>query len=295
VGKQIELFRSEEKKQAYFKIYDMALEQMPVAFETKYVDTSFGNTHLIHCGKVDSPKLILLHCMGFASTCWYKNLETLSKNFDVYCIDSIGEPGKTETYKTKIRKENYFKWLIEILDNLKLDKVNIAGWSFGGFLATGFAMNHPERVERIVAMSPAGTISPITITFYLKLLPALFGGKDKKINQFLKWISGNDNSDYPNPAFSVFTAGMKSFKGWATGTKIVVYSDNDFKKLKVPYLILIGNKDPIYKSGIHNQLVGKYKKINHNVEVEMVNGTHGFPIQQSEKTNERIVSFFLNT
>jgi len=55
------------------------------------------------------------------------------------------------------------------------------------------------------------------------LLPALFGGKDKKINQFLKWISGNDNSDYSNPAFSVFTAGMKSFKGWATGTKIVVY------------------------------------------------------------------------
>ena len=292
--KQVELFRSEEKKATYFKTYDIALAQLPVAFETKYVDTGFGNTHIIHCKKEDSPKLVLLHCMGFTSICWYKNLETLSKYFDVYCIDSIGEPGKTKSNRTKIRKEDYYQWLIDVLDALKLDKVNIAGWSFGGFLATGFAMNHPERVEKLVAMSPAGSIAPITTTFYLKLFPALFSGKDKKINQFLKWISGKDNTDDPNPAFSVFTSGMKSFKGWATGTKITVYSYDDFKKMKVPYLILIGDKDPIYKRGTHNQLVDKYKKINPNITCELVNGTHGFPIQQSEDTNERLVSFFLN-
>lgn len=288
------LFSSEEKKIEYYNIYNKALEHIPVAYDTMYVNTDFGNTHVIHCGRNDKPSLVLLHCMGFSSVCWYNNLETLSKYFDIYCIDSIGQPGKTECYRAKISDEDHYQWLIKVFDALKLDKVNIAGWSLGGFFATGFAIHYPERVEKAAALSPPGTVSPVTISFYLKLIPMLFGGKDEKINQFLKWISGNDNTDSPNPAFSVFIAGMKSYRGWA-GIKLAVYPDEAFKNIKVPYLILLGDKDPVYRKGAQRRVVEKLNKINPFIVAETVDGMHGFPIKEFEATNKRLISFFLNT
>ncbi|MGM7681205.1 alpha/beta fold hydrolase [Cytobacillus sp. Hm23] len=294
MGKQIELFRSEKKKSEYLKIYDLALSQLTTPFTSKYIGTSYGNTHVIRCGLENSPKLLMLHSMGFTSIAWHKNLEGLSKHFDIFCIDLIGEPNRTESNRIKITLTDYLQWLVEVLDALNLKKTNLVGWSYGGFLVTAFAMNFPNRIERVVTMSPAGTISPLTTSFYIKLLPALFSGKDKKINKFLKWISGKDNNNYPNPAFLLFTEGMKNFKGWARGTKIIVYSDDDFMKLKVPYLLLIGDKDPIYKKEIHNQLIDKFNNISPNIKASIIGGTHGFPMQKSEVVNKKIISFLTN-
>ncbi|MDX8367749.1 alpha/beta hydrolase [Cytobacillus sp. IB215665] len=294
MDKQIELFRSEKKKSEYLKIYDLALSQLTTPFTSKYIGTSYGNTHVIRCGLENSPKLLMLHSMGFTSIAWHKNLEGLSKQFDIYCIDLIGEPNRTESNRIKITLTDYLQWLVEVLDALNLKKTNLVGWSYGGFLVTTFAMNFPNRIERVVTMSPAGTISPLTTSFYIKLLPALFSGKDKKINKFLKWISGKDNNNYPNPAFLLFTEGMKNFKGWARGTKIIVYSDDDFMKLKVPYLLLIGDKDPIYKKEIHNQLIDKFNNISPNIKANIIGGTHGFPMQESEVVNKKIISFLTN-
>jgi hypothetical protein len=66
-------------------------------------------------------------------------------------------------------------------------------------------------------------IAPLTLAFYLKSLPALFSANDEK-NHFLKWICGSDNHDFPNPVFTVFTTGMKTFQGWLRGTKLVVFA-----------------------------------------------------------------------
>ena len=119
----------------------------------------------------------------------------------------------------------------------------LAGWSLGGYLAVGYAICHPEKVEKVLAFSPARTVSKLSKKFMMKLLPALITGKVKYINKFLKWISENDNEDYPNPGFMIFTKGMQSFSGWARGTSIKAYSDNDFISLQVPCKIVIGDKD----------------------------------------------------
>lgn len=292
--KEIKLFSSEKSKTEYYNIYDKALSELPIEYSTRYINTDYGKTHIIHCDNINKPKLILLHCMGFSSTCWFNNLENLSVYFDIYCIDSIGEPGKTETNRNYIKNKDFYLWLIEIFNKLGIDKANIVGWSFGGFLATGFAATYPDRVHKVVALSPAATICKLPLKFYSKLFPALFTGKERKINNFLKWISGNDNNDYPNRAFDVFTIGMKNFRGWARGVKIHKYSDNEFKSIINPFLIIIGDKDPIYKKGIYDNLVKKFEVINNNINIELVNGTHGFPIQIADTVNKRLISFLCN-
>lgn len=178
-----------------------------------------------------------------------------------------------------------------MINELELERPNIAGWSFGGFLAANFAISYPERVNKLIMMSPAAIIAPIRPMFYFKLLPALFSGKDEKIDYFLKWISGSNNNDFPNPTFTVFTSGLKNFQGWSMGTKLVVFSKSDFKKITAPILIMIGKDDPIYKKTTPKELADKLNKMQSNISAEIVDGTHGFPIQKAEFVNDKIISF----
>ena len=290
MGGILELFRSKNKEQEYFSHYNKALEQLTVTYDTQHVKTTYGDTHVIHCGEKEYPKLVLLHCQGFSSIAWYYNLEQLSKHFEIFCIDTIGEPGKTKSNRAVINNSDYVFWLSEVLNKLEIEKPNIAGWSFGGFIAITFAISHPERVNSLVAMSPAGCIAPISIVFFIKLFPALFSGNVDKINRFLKWISGSDNNDFPNPTFTLFTSGMMSFKGWSKGAKLKVYSKDEFEKIKVPTLIMIGEDDPIYSKS-PKKIAFKMNGIQPNIAAETISGSHGFPIKNAKIVNERLISF----
>lgn len=295
MNKNFKLFRSEEKEREYFAYYDEALEQLAVFHDTRYVKTMYGDTHVIRLGSNENPKLVLLHCQGFSSIAWFNNLEQLSKHFEIFCIDSIGEPGKTKSNKTKIENSDYVNWLSEVINTLELKKPNIAGWSFGGLIAALFAFNQPEHINKLILMSPAGCIAPISNKFFIKLFPALITGKEIRINRFLKWISGYDNNDFPNTAFTLFTYGMMFFQGWSRGAKLSVFSEKDFSELKMPVLIMIGESDPIYKKTTPAKIAAKSKSSLSNIAVELIEGSHGFPILNAELVNEKIISFILGT
>jgi len=286
----IELFKDEESKIRFYNVYDKTLSQLSIAYETSYVETTYGNTHIIHCGKKDGKKLIMLHSMAFTSISWFKNLEELSNEFDIYCIDSIGEPGRTISYTNKVKFNDYMEWLTQIFDKMGLEQVNLVGWSFGGFLATGYAIKQPKRVKNLVVLSPAGTVSPISLAFYFKLFPALLSGKDEKIDSFVDWMCGQDKAVFLNVS-SVFYEGLKNFRGWATGNKLRVFSKKEFKCITANYYLIIGDKDPIYRKGQHGKIIKKISNIASNFKAELINGTHGFPIQKAKEVNQKIIEF----
>ncbi|GEM_PF-612767 len=48
---------------------------------------------------------------------------------------------------------NFERELIEQLNKLSLDKISLFGWSMGGFMAAGFAVNNPQRVGELILLS----------------------------------------------------------------------------------------------------------------------------------------------
>ncbi len=48
---------------------------------------------------------------------------------------------------------NFERGLIEQLDKLPLDKISLFGWSMGGFMAAGFAVNNPKRIGELILLS----------------------------------------------------------------------------------------------------------------------------------------------
>jgi pimeloyl-ACP methyl ester carboxylesterase len=59
------------------------------------------------------------------------------------------DPAMTEIH-------DYVMHYLDLFDALDLDKVNLVGFSLGGWIAASFAAEHGHRVERLVLIGPAG-------------------------------------------------------------------------------------------------------------------------------------------
>ena len=78
----------------YLNAYNKTLSLFELPVTERDIPTQFGNAHVLVCGKPGNPPLVLLHGMNASSTMWYPNMKALSKNYRVYAIDFLLEPGK---------------------------------------------------------------------------------------------------------------------------------------------------------------------------------------------------------
>lgn len=69
----------------------------------------------------------------------------------------FGESGDDPTLSSM---QDYVMHYVELLDRLGLQKVNLVGFSLGGWLAASFATQHAHRLKKLVLVAPAGLKVP---------------------------------------------------------------------------------------------------------------------------------------
>ncbi|TVT31730.1 alpha/beta fold hydrolase [Marinobacter vinifirmus] len=109
--------------------------------------------------------LMMIHGSGPGVTAWANwrlVIPELAKDRRVVAPDMLGF-GYSERPEDKIyNRERWVKHAIGVMDELGLDQVDLVGNSFGGGLSLSLAIEHPERVRRLVLMGSAGVSFPIT-------------------------------------------------------------------------------------------------------------------------------------
>jgi 2-hydroxy-6-oxonona-2,4-dienedioate hydrolase len=125
-------------------------------------------------GKTNSKVLILLHGLGASAERWSRVIPTLSRYYRVIIPDIIGFG-----YSDKPAVEYTMDFFIDIffkvfLDNLGISKASIIGSSFGGHVATEFAIRFNGMVEKLVLVSPAGMMKTSTPTLDRYIMAALY-------------------------------------------------------------------------------------------------------------------------
>lgn len=78
-------------------------------------------------------------------------IPALSKHYKVIAVDTRGH-GKSTADTTKLTYELYADDTYKLLNELKLDSVNVLGWSDGGNTGLILAMQHPEKVKKLAIM-----------------------------------------------------------------------------------------------------------------------------------------------
>ena len=97
----------------------------------------------------DRYPLLALH--GLASSAnWYDIVAPLLRDkYHIYAPDQRGH-GKTTSAHSGYDWQTLSQDLVELMDHIGLDKVSVMGHSWGGNVATNFAANCPDRVEKLI-------------------------------------------------------------------------------------------------------------------------------------------------
>lgn len=104
--------------------------------------------------------LVLLHGSGAGVTGWANfgnNLPVLAERFRCIVVD---QPGFGESGRAEVYDRNYLRIssdaVVGLLDELGIERAHLLGNSMGGAVATLTALEHRDRVNRLVLMAPGG-------------------------------------------------------------------------------------------------------------------------------------------
>ncbi len=286
-------FRSAEAKERYLKFYDLKAAKWPVPSEERVVRTSFGETFVRISGPADAPPLVLLHGINGNSLQWMPNIEALSAGFRVYAVDNIYDCGRSVYTGAITSSAEYMKWLDELFDGLRLGRhVNLAGLSYGGWLAAQYALDHPDRLEKVVLLAPVCTVLPLSYEWIgravLCAVPHPYFTKS-----FLSWLledlgkTGTGRAAIQEHADESYLA-LRSFKSKRMVNPTVLL-DGEWQGLKVPALFIVGENEKIYSA---QDAVKRLNAVAPQIRTEIIpRAGHDLTIVQAELVNKRVVEF----
>jgi len=186
---------------------------------------------------------------------WTPNVSDFTKDYRVYAVDVMGQPGKSIPEEPIRNASDYVEWLAATLDELHLDRVSLVGMSYGGWLALTYAVAVPERIQKLVLLSPAASMLPIVRQFSLRGMLMVFLPTRFTVNSFMRWLGIKDDPGDSETLragdniVDLIYLGLKHFR-MPRGVMPTVFSDSDLRSMHVPTLLLLGDREVIYDPAI---------------------------------------------
>jgi 3-oxoadipate enol-lactonase len=110
-------------------------------------------------GPETKPALVLSSSLGTTSELWDAQLPALEHDFRVIRYDHPGH-GRSAIPEGPVTVEGLARGVLELLDQLQLERVSFCGISLGGMVGMALALEAPERVDRLVLCCTAAYLGP---------------------------------------------------------------------------------------------------------------------------------------
>ncbi len=281
------IYRSPEGKAQCMAVYETALAQWPVPHEQLDLPTRFGRTNVIASGPDDAAPLVLLHGQLATATMWSTIIAKLSRDHRAYALDQIDDVGKSVPTRIPASRADYAEWLLDVFDRLELQKADIVGLSYGGFLAVNFALHAPDRVNRLVLLCPGlPSFDPATSSWAIHgLAVTLFPSRATA-----RWlVQGMSVKGYhsSNSEAEQIIAGVMNIRSRIPFRPVL--RDDEFKDLKMPVLLLIGDTETLYEP---RAAADRARKLIPHIEAEIIpDAGHMLITDQPEAVLNHIMRF----
>jgi pimeloyl-ACP methyl ester carboxylesterase len=288
----LNLFKTSQGEAQYLAAYDAALELWPVQHESSFVNTPHGRTHVISCGPKSGFPLVLLHAGQASSTMWFPNIAQLSEKFHVLAFDTPGEPGKSIPVRRNNSKRDCAAWLVGVLDELGITVTHMMGLSRGSWFSLNLAMHAPERLERIVLLSPAAAFVALN-SFFMTVAQAVMSVPTRFVSKFAlkSWVAKGFSV---NSIFGEqFMTGLQNWnwsvnKSGYSGIMPCTFSDEELHQVCQPVLMLIGDQDRLNPP----KALERAQRTIPTLQGEIIpQAGHFLNMEQPEAVNVRILKF----
>ncbi len=252
---------------------------------------------------------MLLHSAWASHDWWRWQIPALSQNYRTYAVDIRGH-GQSTPLQRVYSVEGFTKDLHIFLNTLAIEKTALVGWSLGGIIAMQYCLDHSSKVNALVLIATQGHKNSrlkLKIIFYylqahLSLLmdfaqprkydrtsqsfPSQSGEwlerqvknmlSSKTPKEVCDWII-NDIANNPRKNFFEI---IKSVWNWEAGDRL--------KQIKVPSLILVGDRDNLTPSRISQLL---HTTIPGSKLIIIKDASHYLVVEHPELVNAEILKF----
>jgi (E)-2-((N-methylformamido)methylene)succinate hydrolase len=103
-------------------------------------------------GGGEKPPVMLIHGVGADGTSWDAIAAELAPAFRVLRLDLRGH-GRSGHIDGALTLDDFVADVVDVLDSCAVAAADIVGFSLGGMIAQGIALQHPARVRRLVLLS----------------------------------------------------------------------------------------------------------------------------------------------
>ncbi|MFA6259860.1 MAG: alpha/beta fold hydrolase [Bacteroidia bacterium] len=125
--------------------------------------------------------------------------------------------------------------ILKYADDKKIEKINLFGFSMGGYAALYFARQYPDRVNKIFTLNVKFNWDPTSTAKETALLDA-----DKMITK----VPGYANQLMMQHGMNMWKQVLQQTSDMMTTlSKELVLTDEDFKAINMPVLLAIGDRD----------------------------------------------------
>ena len=285
-------YRSQAIRDSCLAFYEsLAAREWPIQSEACTVPTPYGPTFVRISGPPEAPPLVLLHGAGSTSLMWRPNVLALSAGHRTYAIDQMEEVGLSTCTQPVRNMAGLVDWLDHLFDALGLDRgIDLAGLSYGGALATQYALRHPERLHRVVLLAPGNTVLRVSVGFIARVLAMMLFGEGAT-RAFVQWIFAD--MVRRSPAWGeAITREILMVRGSLQHRQVPippVLTDDQWRSLAVPVLFLVGEHERIYSP---RRAVERLRRVAPGIQAEVVPGAgHDLSFVQADLVNQRILAF----
>ncbi|UIR56758.1 alpha/beta hydrolase [Sphingobacterium sp. SRCM116780] len=228
-----------------------------LSFQNGYAEVNGLNMYYEIYGK--GKPLVLIHGGGSTiQTSFEKVIPLFAKNRKVIAVE-LQAHGRTNDRNTDSSFEQDADDIVTLLENLKIDKADFFGFSNGATTTLQIAIRHPQIVNKIILGSVLAKRSGVPEQFWGFMEQATLENMPSQLKEAYTEVSTNPNG--LQVMHNRDAKRMVNFKD---------ISDDKIQSIKVPTLIIIGDKDlitPEHAVEIYRQIA--------NAELAIIPGVHG--------------------
>lgn len=105
--------------------------------------------------RAEGPVLLFIHGLAGSLSHFIHVAPAFAETHRVIGIDLLG-CGQSSCRDERYDLALYVEQVHGLLDCLQIPRATLVGHSLGGMVSTAFALEHPDRIERVVLINPAG-------------------------------------------------------------------------------------------------------------------------------------------
>ena len=253
------------------------------------------NQNYYFFNKKKSIPVVFIHGVGLDHQMWDQQVDYLSE-FSILTYDLLGH-GKTPFHKDKLNLKDFSNQLLELLDHLKIEKINLVGFSLGSLIALDFSSHFQNKVEKLILIGTTYKRSDQERSLVLDRYNQAKLNKPISRQALKRWFSDKYLKENPKTYdffMNILNKIPNDHKNFLKAYELFANHYDDLeaiKKIDRKTLVMTGSEDLGSTPAMSKELV---KDLVNSTFIEIKNGKHLCSIECVDDVNMNIKRFINN-